>query len=30
MKNFFTNKRVTITGGQGFLGQVIKKKLDII
>ncbi len=28
MKNFFTNKRVTITGGQGFLGQVIKKKLE--
>tara|TARA_Y100001970_G_scaffold288330_1_gene415320 strand:- start:5494 stop:6429 length:936 start_codon:yes stop_codon:yes gene_type:complete len=29
MSNFFKNKRVTITGGQGFLGQVIKKKLEI-
>ena len=27
MKNFF-KKRITITGGQGFLGQVIKRKLE--
>ena len=28
MKNFFKKKRITITGGQGFLGQVIKRKLE--
>ncbi len=28
MSNFFKKKRVTITGGQGFLGQFIKKNLE--
>ena len=28
MKNFFNNKNVSITGGQGFLGQYVKKILE--
>ena len=28
MKNFFNNKNISITGGQGFLGQYVKKILE--
>ena len=28
MKNFFNNKNISITGGQGFLGQYVKMILE--